>query len=167
MKRTLIIIFTVLIGFGGMAQEQQTRKEKRKEKQQIIAQKVDSIVTSRNYTFTARSANPIAWQSIHLSSNYSLNIQNDSIKAHLPYYGRAYRADISSIRGGIVIDTLFDDYHIKKTKGNYKISFNATSTKDNYYFHLTITTSGYASLTINSNNRQSITYNGIIEGLGL
>ncbi len=166
MKRTLIIVISLLIGFMNMAQEKQTRRELRRIEQERVALQVDSILKSNNYTFTARSANPLGWSTIHISPNYTLSVDSGQLNCHLPYFGRAYRANLSSSQGGIILDTKLTDYSIISKKKETQINFKASDTNDSYRFTLKVSTSGNATLTINSNNRQGISYNGVISGKG-
>ena len=169
MKLYLIIALLTIVALTSAAQEkeQKSKRELRAERKTLIAEKVDSIIGERDLTFKARSASPIGWSTIQLTSDYDLKINGDSITVYLPYYGRAYRADYMSTEGGIKLNGLVEDYQLSRKNDQYEIRFNAKSKTDLYRFHLSVSPSGYASLSVISNNRQSIRFNGVLNELGI
>ncbi|MCF8363835.1 MAG: DUF4251 domain-containing protein [Prolixibacteraceae bacterium] len=167
-KYSLLVFILLAISFSAFAQqEQKTRKEIRQEKKEKIAARVDSMVTAKDYVFMARSAHPMSMPVVNLTSEYDLKVSGDSVFVYLPYYGRAYRVDYMSNEGGIKLDALHEEYSAKKDDDGYEISFEAEGDSDTYTFNLSVFESGYASLHVSSYNRQSISFNGIIKGLGL
>lgn len=163
---TMSLIF--LISTNGFTQDElKSRKEIRKERKMQIQNRVDSMITATDYVFTARSAHPMSMEVVDLTSGYELKVIGDSVSVYLPYYGRAYQSDYSSTEGGIKLEVLSEEYSLKNEKDGYEVSFKAESDSDTYTFNLSVSRSGYASLHVSSNNRQSITFNGILKGIGL
>ena len=169
MKTYLIIALLALVTLTSAMQdkEQKSKRELRAERKANIAEKVDSMINGRELTFIARSANPVGWSTIQLTSEYDLKMNGDSVEVYLPFYGRAYQADYNSTEGGIKLEALAEDYQVIHKKGQYNIRFNAKAKNDLYRFHLTVSPTGYASLSVISNNRQSINFNGILNELGI
>jgi len=160
--------FFLLIFINGFTQQnQKSRRETRIEKKAQVASLVDSMIVANDYVFNARSAHPMSMPVINLSSEYDLRIKGDSVYVYLPYYGRAYQADYMSTEGGIKLEGLYEEYSVEKDDNGYEISFKAKTDTDTYTFNLSVSGAGYASLHVSSYNRQSITFNGIIIGLGL
>ncbi|MBB2151108.1 DUF4251 domain-containing protein [Pedobacter gandavensis] len=96
-------------------------------------------------------------------SQYQLKIDKDSVEAFLPYYGRAYTATMNSDDAGIKFKSKKFDYKTTtKKKGGWIIEIKPKDTKDVRSLTLSLSPSGYASLNVNSTNRQSITFNGVI-----
>jgi hypothetical protein len=95
---------------------------------------------------------------------YQLTVANDSVGAYLPYYGRSYMAPRNPNEGGIKFNTKDFSYKAdKKKKGNYIVTIKPVDNKsDVMSMTLNISEKGYASLSVISNNRQTITYNGFI-----
>lgn len=54
------------------------------------AAKIRQLVESKKYTFVASRALPQRGRAINLNGSYTLDISPDTIKAMLPYFGRAY-----------------------------------------------------------------------------
>ncbi|MNY56250.1 hypothetical protein D3C86_1923090 [compost metagenome] len=50
----------------------------------------------------------------------------------------------------------------KKKKGSWQITINPKDTRDTQSMTLNVSENGYATLNVNSNNRQSISFNGYI-----
>ncbi|RZK40476.1 MAG: DUF4251 domain-containing protein [Pedobacter sp.] len=139
------------------------------------------IVAAKDFTFVATTALPmnsvemnniinrmpgaVGGGNINLMSNdYDLRITPDSVIAYLPYYGRAFNsAPMNPTEGGYKFtSTDFSFNNKEKKKGGWEITLNAKDTKDGVRMTLVIGTNGYATLIVNSNNKQSITYNGYL-----
>jgi hypothetical protein len=169
MRRFLILLIYFALSLGLNAQNGKTknRKDIRIERESIIFAKIDSMIMAKDYIFVARSANPMQMQTVHLISDYQLRITGDSVSVFLPYYGRAYQADISLSDGGIKLNDVVKKYQLEKRKSNYEIRFEAEGERDNYRFFISIGAGGYATLNVSSNHRQAIVFNGVIKNLGL
>ena len=170
MKRYLLLalLSVITLTLAAQEKEQKSKREIRAENNAKIAAKVDSLIEAKNFRFIARSANPMGWSSISLTSEYDLLINGDSVKVDLPYYGRAYRADYMATEGGIKLkNTVAEDFVIDQKKKQYQVNFKARSNDDLYQFRLSVSSSGYGTLSVTCNNRQSISFNGILDGLGL
>jgi len=143
----------------------------------------DRIIKEKNYTFIANTAIPMAnldisrvlermpgnvggGGSINLSgSSYDFRVTKDSVVAYLPFYGRAFNAPYNPNEGGIKFTS--KDFTYNQTiskKGNYTVQINTKDVKrENYRFTLSVSKNGYATLSASGNNRQPITFNGVLE----
>jgi len=139
------------------------------------------IITAQNFVFAANSANPLnsadidrvmrkmpgytGGGNINLStSNYTLSVTPDSLVAYLPYFGRSYTPKMGDPSDSGIKFTS-KDFKYKSTqtkKGGWTITMNPNDVRDNYNLTLSITKSGYATLTVTSNSQQAITFNGNI-----
>ena len=139
------------------------------------------IVEAKNFKFVATTAMPMnvtdvnmvlsrmpgfvgSGASIDLGGNfYDLAIKPDTIKAHLPFYGRAYTATFNQDEAGYKFSSKDFDYTTsKRKKGGWDVKINTKDVKNNARMNLSISENGYAVLSVVSNNKQSITYNGYI-----
>ncbi|MGY4383670.1 hypothetical protein ACVWYN_000689 [Pedobacter sp. UYP24] len=139
------------------------------------------LVEGKNFIFNATSALPMnsadisailsrmpgamAGGVIQLSdSRYQLTVNDEGVDASLPYYGRSYNAPKTANEGGIKFNTKEYSYKADKNKkGNYIVTIKPEDTKDDVMsMTLNINSNGYASLSVVSNNRQTISYNGYI-----
>jgi hypothetical protein len=125
-----------------------------------------SIVQSKKYAFLVQSATAKKGKTIHLTPGYGLILMNDSISVHLPYYGRAYNTGYTSTdNSGIQFDTRDFTYSSDSTKKDrWEITIRPKGVKVTVMY-LSISSSGYCSVRINSSDRDVISYYGTIEGL--
>jgi hypothetical protein len=122
------------------------------------------LIESRNYIFKAITAIPARGRTIQLNSDYTLRVSTDTVRADLPFFGRAYTAPIGQSSGGIEFTSTDFVYNqnIRKN-GAYEIEIIPRDHNDVQRVFLTVSKSGYGSLYVNSQNRQGITFNGYIE----
>ena len=139
------------------------------------------IVEEKNFLFIATSAIPLNSLDINnvlnrmsgpptggtinlTSSNYDLKITPDSIVAYLPFYGRAFTAPYgNNSENGYKFTSKKFTYDTKKgRKRGWDITIQTKDIKENVRMTLSISESGYASLSVVSQNKQSISYNGYL-----
>lgn len=133
---------------------------------------VKKMVEDRNFVFKADFADPQGGGRRALTDDYDFVVSKDSIISYLPYFGRAYIAPVNPTEGGIDFTSTKFDYHSTKNKnGNWDILIkpkdrNGNDWRDVQSLRLTITTSGYASLSVISTNRSYISFDGYVEERG-
>ncbi|HTS45448.1 MAG TPA: DUF4251 domain-containing protein [Puia sp.] len=139
------------------------------DRQEIENARIDAlkkIIEEKHYVFSARSATPFSGSTKQLTYPYELRVKKDTVDADLPYYGRAYTADIASTQGGINFTTSNFEYNMKDDgKGGWDVIITPKQIRDVQKMILYISTAGYATLQVTSNTRQMITFNGQIHDL--
>jgi len=136
------------------------------------------IINAQNFLFTATSANPMSSSDINrimsrmpgntgsninlTGSNYDLRITKDSVLAYLPYYGRSFTPSMNPDDAGTKFNSKKFKYTSTNKKKNWTIVIDPQDVKDSQRMTLYVTENGYATLTVNNSNRQSISYNGYI-----
>lgn len=125
--------------------------------------KVKALVESKNFVFVADYVNPQSMRSRSLTtSDYDLTIKPGEVISYLPYFGRAYSAPING-EGGIKFTSKDFDYKLVKVKAHsWDISIKPKDANDVQQLYLTVFDNGTASLSVNSTNRQTISYRGYI-----
>ena len=122
-----------------------------------------TILSNKQFVFKAQSAWPLQGPVIQLTNGYDMKVLQDSINTYLPYFGRAYSSAYGS-EGGIHFTSKKFDYKLKeKQKGGWEITIRPTDARDVSELSYSISTNGYATLQVLSNNRQAISYYGVIE----
>lgn len=142
------------------------------------------IVNDKNFIFVATSATPLNTMdvtnvlnkmagpptggTINLSTgNYDLRITPDSLISYLPFYGRAF--NVTSYGGnndesGYKFTSTKFSYETKKgRKKGWDIAIQTKDVRDNVRMNLSISEGGYATLSVVSINKQSITFNGYLK----
>ena len=169
----IILMFMMMAGLSDIyAQNKREIKEQREQaiKEQIIAEK---------YKISVNTAYPRRGRTVHLSSPYSVEIRNDSVISYLPFYGRAYSIPYGGGEG-LIFQAPLDEYEMEMNKkGTAKVKFTARcpeytgysylclwtarSPEDKFTFNLTIYSNGSASINVNMQNRESISFSGEME----
>lgn len=140
----------------------------KKEREAAKAEKIKSLLQSQNYVFEANYVIPMTGNSKSLTYGYDLTVSKDTVSAYLPYYGRVTLPPVDPTDGGVKFtSTSFSYKSTVDKKGSYNIvitpnEHNDRGAKDVRYIRLNIGSTGYASLQVVSNNRDPISYNGII-----
>lgn len=95
-KFTFNILFLLLANFILLAcGSSQTAAEKAQ-----FAEEIENALEVPNFTFKATYAYPTGFKSIYLSPYYDVKVSEDTVRAYLPYYGRAYSASMDPREGG-------------------------------------------------------------------
>lgn len=125
--------------------------------------KVKELIEDGNFVFKAQMALPMGGNSRYLTSSYDMKVSEEKIITYLPYFGRAYRAPADLTGGGIDFESRDFDYAIKeRKKGGWDVKITPNDAEDVRQMFLTVGENGSASLRVNSDRRQSISFNGYI-----
>jgi hypothetical protein len=156
---SFFLSFSMLIGFG-----QEKTKQQIKEEQELAKQKkVEALINSKEFEFVGVMAYPQSGRSISLITNTNyLRFEKDTIHSEMPYFGRAYAGVGYGSNSGLSFKGLIKNFSITKNKKNFVVKAQVKDNSDNYSIILTVFFDAGASLTINSNNRDSINYRGEI-----
>lgn len=144
-----------------------SKKEIKHQADSIEFSNIQQLIDTRNYEFSVHQILPLGGQSIVTTSNeYSVVVKNDSVYSDLPFYGRAYRVNLSD-RGGFFFSEPLTGYVTKcdTRKKTIQINFNVKSPDDDIRFNLTVTGKENASLSVISNNRSGISYWGEVKNI--
>ncbi len=138
-----------------------THAQNAKDKTEAIKQLVDG----QHYVFIAQTALPMGGRIRQLTGvEYDLSVTKTSITAYLPYFGRAYSAPMDPSQSGIQFNSTAFNYTLTlRKKGGWDVQIKPTDAGDVQQLSLTISTTGYATLQVTSNNRQAISFNGYID----
>jgi hypothetical protein len=125
---------------------------------------IKNLIESKNYVFTAKSVHPQSSSIRYLTSEYDMRVIGDSIVTYLPYFGRAYSAPINLSQGGIQFTSTDFNYKVESKRKEWDIVIKPKEPLDVRELILRVYKNGSASLMVTSNNRQAISFNGVIEG---
>ncbi|WP_396637761.1 DUF4251 domain-containing protein [Maribacter sp. R77961] len=105
---------------------------------------------------------------IDLTGNPSyIKIMGDSISAYLPYFGERRVSGGYGANTDISFNGRVKDYEIVRDslKHTYKIDFRMEQNTEVYDVHLTVFPSRNANLSLNSTQRSTIRYDGVVQEL--
>ena len=153
-KQIFILLLALLAGIPTLSA--QSKKEKKEQKKEAVKK----LIESENYKIDVNTVMPMRGRSILLTSSYSLEIRNDSVISYLPYYGRAYSIPYGG-GDGLSFKAILKEYNVEMDKkGNAVIKFVARNPEDRYEFRAKVFSNGSASINVNMQNRQSISFQG-------
>lgn len=123
---------------------------------------VQNIIQTKEFVFKAQSVTPMSGMTRQLTTGYDVRFLGDSIVAYLPYFGRAYSAGYGEGGGIDFTSTKFEYKLNERRKGGWDVSIKPQDVKDVQIMNFSISENGYATLQVNSNNRQPISFYGYI-----
>lgn len=137
--------------------------QNRQEKKEKIEREVREAVDSNHYKINVDRMFPMRGSSKLLTSNYSVEIRNDSVFSYLPYFGVAYSIPYGGGKG-LVFNAPLSEYKAEyHKKGKVKVDFKVRNEEDSYTYNLTIFPNGSTSIQVHSTNRQPISFQGNME----
>lgn len=160
-KITVLMLFCFfnLTVFG----QEKTKKELKAERELKKQKETDSLINSKNFVFEAQKAQPLGTRQINLDYNtYFLKFNTTNITCDLPFFGRAYNVAYGG-DGGMKFEGVPQDIQIEKKKNSYNVKATVKGKDDVYSLLFSVFYDGGATLSINSNNKASISYQGVIE----
>ena len=153
-KQIFMLLLALLVDIPTLSA--QSKKEKKEQKKEAVKK----LIESENYKIDVNTDMPMRGRSIPLTSSYSLEIRNDSVISYLPYYGRAYSIPYGG-GDGLNFKAVLKEYSMKMDKkGNAVIEFIARNPEDRYEYRVKVFPNGSASIDVNMQNRQSISFQG-------
>ncbi len=158
--QALVILLSLMIT-PGFSQETKalTKEEQKLEKQKQI----DAMVNAKEFVFVARMANPTGMRAVNLASNPNyLKFSPDLIESEMPFYGKAYSSVGYGGDAGMKFKGKPEVFTVEKGKNDYDITVVVKGETDKYKIYLSVGFDGSTMISISSNNRSSISYNGEI-----
>ncbi|MVN22271.1 DUF4251 domain-containing protein [Mucilaginibacter arboris] len=162
--RAILLISLLFNAYNKVQAQAQQNTRAQKKQQKLDA--VKKMVNNQNYIFMAERANPLGWGTINLNYNYNVVVSKDSVDSYLPYFGRAYVAPINPVdpkETGIQFKSKNFDYNsVLSKRSGWEVIIVPHDVKETRKFILDISEAGYATLSVTSENRQSISFDGYI-----
>jgi hypothetical protein len=129
---------------------------------QLTPENLKALIESKNYGFTVTHDT----NGDFTSGNYYFHLMNDSLSTALPYHGNSGTAAYTVNDNGINIHTKDFSYQLKPLKnGGYFIKINLNNDRITRSFSLRVNKKGYTLLTVESINRDPVSFSGIINGI--
>ncbi|WP_348799630.1 DUF4251 domain-containing protein [Flavobacterium adhaerens] len=160
---TFCVAFFVMIGFS----QEKSKKELKQERELAKQAEIEALVNAKEYEFVGDRAIPQGVRSIDLTTNPNFfRFEKDTIHSAMPFFGRGFAGvGYGNGDGGMDFKGFVNDYSLKKGKKSWIVKANVKDNTDTYTVFLEIYFDGNAYLSINSNKRSPISYNGAIHKL--
>ncbi len=161
-----ILLFTLILSIAtSFAQEEvkMSKKEQKTELKRLKAEAIREIVKSKNFVFKAETVNPMNSRTKALTSDFGIEVRNDSVFSYMPYYGTTYSHDQIIFKDspmGFIQPV--DTFTTKRTKKGYLVEIRVTNVRDVIDLNFHINLDGLTTVSASSINRQAISYTGVI-----
>lgn len=145
----------------------------------VADQKMSPLIQSGEFSFVAERANPTGEinnvlsnlpsggsRILNLDPGYSLDISKSELRATLPYFGRMYNASLDPSKNSYRFTS--KEFTVKNRAGKSNSTIFTISTNDQptkITFSLEVYGSGTAYLSVDSSDRQPISYTGYVQPL--
>lgn len=147
----------ILICLQGFSQSEGEQKKQGQFNQ------LKSQMDARKFRFHALSATSMKGMTRQLTSDYFLTLNKDSLSVELPYYGRSFTTNYPPTDLTTEFKTTQFSYNSDTLKkGGWDITIVPKNQANASKISLSITTSGYCTVRVNSNSREPISYYGTI-----
>ena len=156
----MVLMLMILTSVYSQEKSKKDLKEEEKLQKQM---QIETLVNSKNFVFKANYALPMGARQVDMRSNPNyVKFNPDEFDGYMPFFGTA----TSGIGFGADPTIKFKDkpegYSIEKKKKNFQVEGRVKGENDSYRLTLTVQFEGGASLSIISNNRGTISYQGEI-----
>jgi hypothetical protein len=158
LKTTLssLLLLLILVAFIPNAHAQDSKADDQRT--------VKELVESKSYVFLAQSATPMSGRMLQLTSTYTVKITGDTLVCDLPYFGRVYQPTMNPSEQALTFTSYQFDYQSKiRKKGGWDVTIKTKDQSSSKKLVFTIFENGSVSLTVLSNDRQSISYRGVLK----
>uniref|UniRef100_UPI00321660AD DUF4251 domain-containing protein n=1 Tax=uncultured Draconibacterium sp. TaxID=1573823 RepID=UPI00321660AD len=162
MKNIVLITLLMFSVVALSAQEtKKSKKEKRAERETKLVEQTKNLIEAETWQFDATQMLPARGRSRTLTTPYNVVVKDEMVDSYLPYFGVAHTADYGSTNSPMIFKAPVESYTTKNgKKGSYIIKFKTQNKNDNLEYTFTISSNGSTSLSVNSTNRQYISYYG-------
>jgi len=160
-KILILSILTSLILTSAFSQEKTKKELKEEEKIQKQIQ-IETLVNSKDFVFVAKYALPMGASQVDLQTNPNyVKFNPEMMDGYMPFFGTA-NSGIGYTDPTIKFKDKPETFNIEKKKKNFLAEAKVKGENDFYRLSLSVMFEGSASLSIISNNRGTISYQGEI-----
>ena len=149
----------LLSGCGILNSETREERAARKARE---ARMVNDNLKAGDFRIDIDRMYPLRGGSKHVS-NYSLSLKDGVLNSHLPYIGQAWRVPYG---GGHALNFSAEigGYDVVRTRNEgYEVRIYVKTDEDQHVYTLTVFDNGRASLDVQSQNRERISFSGIMD----
>lgn len=157
----LVILFSMLL--VPVYPQEKTKKEIKEEEKLQKQILIETLINSKDFVFIARFAMPMGSSQVDLTSNPNyVRFNPEMMDGYMPFFGTATSGIGLSGDNTIKFREKPENFKIEKMKKSFLIEAKVKGENDIYRLSLSVTFEGNTSLSIISNNRSTISYQGQI-----
>ena len=121
---------------------------------------VRDMLSERHYKIGVNFMYPLKGPSRSLTSDYSVEVRNDSLISHLPYFGEAYDLPYGGGQGLNFSERISSYADYQKKKDEYVIEIGVKNSEDIFVYTINIFDNGRSSIDVRSRKRNPISFSG-------
>ena len=161
-KLSFLMILMLLLMTSVYSQEK-TKKELKEEDNLQKQKQIEELINTKNFVFKGRWALPMGTKQVDLSSNPNyVKFNPDLMDGYMPFFGTATSGIGFNADPTIKFKDKPESFNIEKKKKNFQIDAKVKGENDVYRISLSVSFEGSSSMSIISNNRGTISYQGEI-----
>lgn len=164
MKTTLSLLFFCFVSFNFSVFAQEKSKKELKAERELQKQKeIQALIDNKSFVFEAQKLTPQSGRLIVLDYNtYFLKFNVENTTCDLPFFGRGFNVGYGGSDSGIKFEGKPENIRIENKKKNTLIRATVRGKNDVYNLVFNIFYNGTATLSVTSNNRSPISYDGVV-----
>ncbi|MBR6863431.1 MAG: DUF4251 domain-containing protein [Bacteroidales bacterium] len=162
MKKWFLPLMAAALLLSGCGILNSETREERAAREAREAQMVNDNLKAGDFRIDIDRMYPLRGGSKHVS-NYSLSLKDGVLNSHLPYIGQAWRVPYG---GGHALNFSAEigGYDVVRTRNEgYEVRIYVKTDEDQHVYTLTVFDNGRASLDVQSQNRERISFSGIMD----
>ena len=162
MKKWILPLLAVVLTVSSCGVLSNETREERVLREAREAKMVDENLQSANFRIEIDRMYPVRGSSQHVT-NYSVTVKDGVLNSHLPYIGQAGRVPYG---GGHALNFKADigSYNVVRTRDDgYEVRIFVRTDEDQHVYTLTIFNNGRTSLDVQSQNRERISFSGMMD----
>jgi len=162
MKKWILPLLAVVLTVSSCGVLSGETREERAQREAREARMVEDNIQAGDFTIDIDRMYPVRGSSQHVS-NYSVSVKDGVLNSHLPYIGQAWRVPYG---GGHALNfkAPVGTYNVFRTQdGGYEIRILVKTDEDQHVYTLTIFNNGRTSLDVQSQNRERISFSGVMD----
>lgn len=164
-KISIILLVMSFLAAPGYSQEK-TKKELKEEKKIEQQKQTEALVDSKEFVFVGKFAIPSGMKSVNLASNPNfMKFQPEMVESEMPFFGQAHSSMGYGGDAGLKFKGKPEEFTVTKGKKNIEVKVVVKGDTDKYQIYMSISYSGSTSLSVTSNNKSPISYNGDISAI--
>lgn len=169
MKTQLLLLIALMLLLTGSVQAQRKNKAIQDAKIEQQFKDLQALIRSNRFQVLIDRVYPMNGADLtRFNPEGTITVTDSTAQGKLPYFGRAYTLPYGE-GGGIEFDNAIQKLQVKtiekKRKSSVLYQFNVSGQNDVYRITIEAFPGGTCSVSINSNNRRTISYSGKIENL--
>ena len=162
MKKWILPLLAVVLTVSSCGVLSSETREERALREAREAKMVDENLQSADFRIEIDRMYPVRGSSQHVT-NYSVTVKDGVLNSHLPYIGQAWRVPYG---GGHALNFKADigSYNVVRTRDDgYEVRIYVKTDEDQHVYTLTIFNNGRTSLDVQSQNRERISFSGMMD----